>query len=65
MPIAIAPRLEFAAKGRQTPKEVLLWYNRRGMAVFWIIKIEPRLEMPAKGRASPKAVYAYGIIGVV
>ena len=41
------------------------WYNRRGMAVFWIIKIEPRLEMPAKGRASPKAVYAYGIIGVV
>ena len=62
--VAIEPRLEFAAKGRQTPKEVSLWYNRRGMADFWIIEIEPRLEMPARGRASPKTVCACGIIGV-
>ena len=47
--LATEPRHEFAAKGCQTPKEVLLWYNRRGVAVFWIIEIEPRLEMPAGG----------------
>ena len=28
---AIEPRPEFAAQRRQTPTEVSLWYNRRGM----------------------------------
>ena len=37
--IAIAPRCEFAAKGRQTPKGVSLRYNKRGMALFYEVFI--------------------------
>ena len=36
--VAIEPRLEFAAKGRQTPKEVSLGY-RRGLTVFYTVAI--------------------------
>ena len=53
--VAIEPRLEFAAKGRQTPKEVSLGY-RRGLAAFYTVAIEPRLEFAAKGRQTPKEV---------
>ena len=49
------PRLEFAARGRQTPKEVSLGY-RRGLTNFYTVAIEPRLEFAAKGRQTPKEV---------
>ena len=50
--VAIEPRPEFAAKGRQTPTRVSLGYNRRGMAAFYAVVIEPRPEFAAKGRQS-------------
>ena len=37
--VAIEPRLEFVAKGRQTPKEVSLGYNRRGLTNFYTVAI--------------------------
>ena len=53
--VAIEPRLEFAATGRQTPKEVSLGY-RRGLTNFYTVAIEPRLEFAAKGRQTLKEV---------
>ena len=32
--VGVEPRCEFAARGRQTPTEVSLWYNKRGMVAI-------------------------------